>query len=325
MIEISCAFATSLHTPEHVVVAESLGYRRAWRYDSPALYPDVWIVLARRAERTSRIGLGPAVLIPSLRHPMTNAAAIATLVDLAPGRVSVAIGSGFTGRMTMGQRPLSWKFVRRYVLALQALLRGEVVAWEGSTMQMMHPGGFAAARPIEVPMLLGIAGPKGAQVAAEIADGIFVTGPRGNADGNPGMCVALTFGTVQGDGEDAGSARVVDAAGHGASVALHAMYERGADLSRIPGGEAWHAELETIPSSERHISLHDLHLIGVSKRDAPLITGGLMRQLGLARAASEWRDYLAQLEAVGTTEIAYQPAGADIPGELERFAKMAGI
>ena len=48
-------------------------------------------------------------------------AAIATLVHLAPGRVSIAIGSGFTGRMTLGQRPLPWKFVRRYVATVQAL------------------------------------------------------------------------------------------------------------------------------------------------------------------------------------------------------------
>ena len=81
--ELSCAFATSMATPDHVAVAESLGYRRAWLYDSPALYPDVWVMLSRCADRTSTIGLGPGVLIPSLRHPMTNAAAIATLVDLA--------------------------------------------------------------------------------------------------------------------------------------------------------------------------------------------------------------------------------------------------
>jgi len=37
--ELSCAFATAMATPDHVAVAESLGYRRAWLYDSPALYP----------------------------------------------------------------------------------------------------------------------------------------------------------------------------------------------------------------------------------------------------------------------------------------------
>ena len=96
MITLSAAFATSMATPEHVQIAEELGYERAWLYDSPALYPDVWATLARAAERTERIGLGPAVLVPSLRHPIVNAAAIATLDALAPGRVAVALGAGFT-------------------------------------------------------------------------------------------------------------------------------------------------------------------------------------------------------------------------------------
>src|SRR5215216_2209746 len=100
-LDISCAFATSMATPDHIVLAERLGYRRAWCYDSPALYPDVWMVLALAASRTERIGLGPAVLVPSLRHPMVNAAAIATLAAQAPGRVAVALGSGFTGRVVL--------------------------------------------------------------------------------------------------------------------------------------------------------------------------------------------------------------------------------
>jgi 5,10-methylenetetrahydromethanopterin reductase len=48
-MDISCAFATSLRTPDPIAVAEHLGYRRAWCYDYPALYPDVWMVLARAA------------------------------------------------------------------------------------------------------------------------------------------------------------------------------------------------------------------------------------------------------------------------------------
>ena len=82
-ITLSCAFATSNDSHEHARIAEQLGYRRAWFYDSPALYPDVWVQLCRAAERTQRIGLGPAVLVPSLRHPMTNAAAIAGVQTFA--------------------------------------------------------------------------------------------------------------------------------------------------------------------------------------------------------------------------------------------------
>src|SRR6188472_3043472 len=103
--DLSCAFATSMATPEHVAVAESLGYRRAWLYDSPALYPDVWMILAECARTTSSIGLGPGVAIPSLRHPMATASAIGTLVALAPERVHIAFGAGFTGRLTLGQKP----------------------------------------------------------------------------------------------------------------------------------------------------------------------------------------------------------------------------
>jgi 5,10-methylenetetrahydromethanopterin reductase len=75
------------------------------------MYHDVWMTLARAAERTSTIGLGPSVLVPSLRHPMANAAAVATLEDLAPGRVAVAVGAGFTGRYVLGQRAMRWATV----------------------------------------------------------------------------------------------------------------------------------------------------------------------------------------------------------------------
>jgi 5,10-methylenetetrahydromethanopterin reductase len=325
VIDISCAFATSLSTPDHVVAAEQLGYHRAWLYDSPALYPDVWASLALAATRTSHIGLGPGVLIPSLRHPMVNAAAIAQLAHLAPGRLAVAIGSGFTGRMTLGQRPLSWRFVRRYVEAVQALLRGEQVEWDGALIQMMHPDGFAPERPIAVPMILGVAGPKGAAVAADLADGMFISGMP-PVPVEPGrMCVQLAFGTVLDDGEDPGSARALAAAGHGAGVSLHAMYERGADFSRIPGGADWVAEIEAVQADQRHLAVHDRHLIALTERDAKVVNGGMLRQFGLARTRSEWKEHLKRLEAAGITEIAYQPAGPDIPGELARFAEAAGI
>lgn len=151
MLEISCAFATSMSTPAHVEVAEELGYRRAWLYDSPALYPDVWMVLAECARRTSSIGLGPGVVVPSLRHPMVTAAAISTLCALAPDRVNVAVGSGFTGRLALGQKPLRWAFVREYVLTVQRLLAGETVEWEGAPTRMLQPVGFGPARPISGP------------------------------------------------------------------------------------------------------------------------------------------------------------------------------
>ena len=227
--------------------------------------------------------------------------------------------------MTLGQRPLSWKFVRKYVLTLQALLRGQAVEWEGALIQMMQPAGYGAPRPITVPIILGIGGPKGIAAANDIADGVFATSPVPGFAANGKHCVLLAFGTVLDEGEDPGSPRAMAAAGHGAAVALHALYERGGDFARIPGGAEWVAELERVPEDRRHITLHDLHLIGLNERDAKVMTGAMVRQFGGARTADEWCERLAQLEAAGVTEIAYQPAGPDIPGELERFARASGL
>jgi 5,10-methylenetetrahydromethanopterin reductase len=128
---ISCAFATSLSSPEHIAVAEDLDYRRAWLYDTPQQSPDVWMTLARAAERTERIGLGPGVLVSTLRHPMVNAAGAAALCALAPGRMAVAFGTGFTGRRAMGQGAISWRYMRDYVTAFKGLLSGQVIEREG--------------------------------------------------------------------------------------------------------------------------------------------------------------------------------------------------
>ena len=73
------------------------------------------MILALAAGRTRTIGLGPAALVPSLRHPVVTAAALATLAGLAPGRVSAAFGTGLTGRMLLGERPLRWAMVEEYV------------------------------------------------------------------------------------------------------------------------------------------------------------------------------------------------------------------
>jgi 5,10-methylenetetrahydromethanopterin reductase len=314
MLDISCAFATSMATPDHVAHAEALGFRRAWLYDSPALYPDVWMALAECARRTSTIELGPGVAIPSLRHPMVTAAAVATLCQLAPGRVNLAIGSGFTGRLTLGQKPLSWTYVREYVEVVVELLAGGTPSWDGARIRMLHPDGFGAHRPIRIPIILGTGGPKGEAVARDLADGVFATSPR------PGFarCSVLTFGTVLDDGEGAGSERSMAAAGHAGALMYHALHLRGA-ATQLPNGEAWVSALEAVPEDERHLALHEGHLIEANERDRLVVTGETLASFGLARDAGAWRDHLATLEAGGATEVAYQPAGPDIPAELERF------
>jgi 5,10-methylenetetrahydromethanopterin reductase len=324
-MDISCAFATSMDTPDHVALAERMGYRRAWLYDSPALYPDVWMALALAAERTATIGLGPAVLVPSLRHPMVNAAAIATLAACAPGRVAVAIGSGFTGRMVFGQRPMRWADVAGYVRALRGLLRGEEVEWEGRALRMLHLPGFGAARPIDVPILIGASGPKGLAVAAELGDGVFSAGvPQPN---EAAWHALLLFGTVLDDGETPTSQRALAAGGPGLVVALHGTYEwSGEAVDGFPGGRAWRDAVEQTPAHARHLAVHEGHLVALNDRDRVAIDelAPLMTSFGVSGTAAEVRDKVAAFEAGGVTEIVYQPAGPDIGRELQVFIDAVG-
>jgi 5,10-methylenetetrahydromethanopterin reductase len=306
---------------EHAVLAESLGYERAWLYDSPALYPDVWVTLSRVAERTERIGLGPAVLIPSLRHVLVQATAIATLESLAPGRTVAALGTGFTGRMALGQQPLPWAEVEEYLRQLRALLRGEQVELDGSVVRMIPPAGFLPARPVDVPILVAANGPRGLQVAKELGDGVMTIG-----SGQPEFdwCAVLAFGTVLDEGEQPTSPRALEAAGPALTVVYHGMYEANpAAVDSLPGGPEWRERLESLPASVRHLTLHEDHLVRVTERDAPLLDGDTLAGFTWTGPAEQLRERLDQLEASGGTEILYAPMGPDVPRELRSFARAA--
>jgi 5,10-methylenetetrahydromethanopterin reductase len=322
-MDISCAFPPNPDAVEHIVEAERIGYRRAWLYDSPALYGDVWAIMALAATRTERIGLGPAVLIPNLRHPLVTASAITTIEQLAPGRTVVAIGTGFTGRLALGQPALRWSYVQTYVEQLRALLRGEPVEVEGAMVQMLHPEGHAPKRPVDVPIVIAANGPKGLAVAKELGDGVMTIG-----GGQPEFdwCAALTLGTVLDDGEDPGSARAFAAAGPALTVVFHGMYEGNPEaVDGLPGGAAWRAELEKTAPELRHLAIHEDHLVAVTERDRPLLNGDLLKAFTWTGTRDEVRDRLAMVEAAGVTEILYAPMGPDISRELHAFADAAGI
>lgn len=316
-IELSCAFPAAVRHVEHAALAESLGYERVWFYDSPALYEDVWMVLALAAQQTSRVGLGPAVLVPDLRHVLVTASAIATLEELAPGRVNVAIGTGFTGRMVLGQRPLPWRFVERYVRDLRALLHGEQVEVDGKLVQMIHPDGYAPPRPIETPLVVAASGPKGTAIAQEIGDGIMcVGGPQAGFD----RCALLTFGTVLDDGEALDSARVLAAAGPAAAVVFHGIYEANPDaVDSVPGGSTWRAAVEKVPEAARHLAVHDRHLVALTEHDRDALDPSLIGSFTWTGTADEVQARARAAADGGATELLYAPMGPDVERELRTF------
>ena len=92
-------------TVEYALLAEELGFRAVWCPEIPAFGHDIWVALARIADKTKRIKFGPSVLIPSYRHPMAQASAIATLEQIAPGRLMVGFGTGLRAVRGWGRSP----------------------------------------------------------------------------------------------------------------------------------------------------------------------------------------------------------------------------
>lgn len=323
-MQLSCAFPPMPDTPAHIELAERLGYHRAWVFDTPALQLDVWMTLALAAERTSTIGLGPGVLIPSLRHPMVTAAAIAHLCDLAPGRVEIGVGAGFTGRNAMGQRGLRWADVEHYVHTVQQLLAGATVEIDGADAAMLHWPGQAPARPIDVGWRVAVAGPKGSAVAARLGASIFTSRPLPGSDydGYPGV-TAMVSGAVLEPGEAVDSARVMATAGPGVAIVYHLAHERrDGSVLDLPNGERFQELVDAIPEHERHLAVHRGHLSELNDVDRQALTPDALRRSPLLCPAEDIPAWIDGYAAMGVTELAYEPMG-DIPDALERFAACA--
>lgn len=325
-MKISCGLAPGLDSVRHAQLAESLGYDRVWLYDSPGIYLDVWATLGRLAERTESIGLGTAVLVPSLRNVAATASAIATVEAAAPGRLACGFGTGATARWALGQPALTLKETGDYIRRLRGLLRGEVVEVDGAAAQMCHVAGFAPDRPMEVPLLLSALGPKGQALAAEVADGIMTVG-FGIAGYD--WSAQLVVGTVLDAGETLTSPRVRASAGPWYAILAHGAWESSPEsVDGFPGGAEWRSRLEELrPEGQRHLTVHEGHATTVTELDRILVdaAGDGIVGLGWVAEADAIQARLQEAAAAGSTEIIYAPSGPDIERELGAFAKASGL
>jgi 5,10-methylenetetrahydromethanopterin reductase len=321
---ISVALPPSKSIVKWARLAARLGYRRVFVFDSPALYGDVWIALARIVESVPDIEVATGVAVSSLRHPMVTASALATIDELAPGRVSAYFGTGFTGRLAMGRRGVPWADLARYFVQVKALLRGEVVEVDGARCQMLHSPGFGPSRPIDVQLGLAPVGPKGLAIARELADTVILATLPTREQCSWNEAVMLANGTVFDPGEDHCSPRVIESIGPAYVTGIHALHEWAPDvISTIPGGDDWRARIDfERPVSEQHLAVHEGHLVAVTDRDRPLleVAGEALLEGRLTGSPAEVASQLEAVRAVGVTEVAYNPTGPDIARDLEAFA-----
>src|SRR4051794_41365702 len=82
--------------------AEEWGFTHAWFYDTQMITADCFVAMTGAAMTTSRIRLGTGVLVPSNRIAAVTANALASLNELAPGRIDFGVGTGFSARRAMG-------------------------------------------------------------------------------------------------------------------------------------------------------------------------------------------------------------------------------
>ncbi|SFS07428.1 Luciferase-like monooxygenase [Microbacterium sp. cf046] len=180
-------------------LAEEYGFDHAWTYDHlswRSLADQRWHAtiptLTAAAMVTTRIGLGLFVASPNFRHPVPFAKELATLDDIAGGRVLVGVGSGGTGfdAYVLGQPELSprerhGRFIE-FAEALDTLLRFEQpgsggISFDGDwfTSRSARMVGAPARHP-RMPLLIAGNGPKTIRFAANHGDGWVTTG--GNED-----------------------------------------------------------------------------------------------------------------------------------------------
>src|SRR5215469_16233764 len=173
--------------------ADRLGFHSAWSaeaYGSDAVSTIAWV-----AAKTSRIGVGTAIMQIPARTPALTATTALTLDQLSGGRFLLGLGvsgpqvsEGWHG-VPFG-KPL--KRTREYVEILRLALARQPVAFDGEYYTLPLPDGPGKALKLTVhpvrdhiPLYLAAVGPRNLRLSGEIADGwlavFFAPGFAGEA------------------------------------------------------------------------------------------------------------------------------------------------
>ena len=156
-----------------VQLAESLGFDTAWIADTHLVCRELWVTLAACAARTSRIRLGPGITVPHTRHISVTASAIASLSELAEGRLVAGIGTGGSAAETMGLTV--GKMARVATLEAMAGALRRLLARESIRLENGAEARLAwLERPSPVPLYLAGSGPRMLDAAGRLGDGAIM-------------------------------------------------------------------------------------------------------------------------------------------------------
>jgi len=331
------ALPTAADSWKIVQRAEELGFSHAWFYDTQMLSADCFVAMGAAAVHTRRIRLGTGVLVPSNRIAPVTANAIATLNQLAPGRIDFGVGTGFTARRAMGFGAMKIRDMEDYIRQVYGLLAGEIVEFEmegqRKKIRFLNPELplFNTRDPIK--LHLSAFGPRTRALTAKLDAGWidFVgnvdTGIRevqamrtawteaGRAVGDL-QATAFALGCVLADGEPADSPRAMAQAGPRAAVMLH----RAADeaISGLKPGIAMpsggrpevdgYVELARgfEPKDAPYLQNHRGHLMFVKPEEKRFVTADLIKATSFTASEREIIERIIRLRDAGYTQFTIQ-------------------
>ena len=140
--------------------------------DSPLVERDVFVSAAACANACQHSRVMTAVTNPVTRHPSVMAAAALAIEEIIPGRFVLGIASGDSALWSIGLKPARIAWLRDYILAIKALLRGEKARWRGVEFSAEWSRERAS---LDVPILVACAGPRVLEMACQTADGVIVS------------------------------------------------------------------------------------------------------------------------------------------------------
>jgi alkanesulfonate monooxygenase SsuD/methylene tetrahydromethanopterin reductase-like flavin-dependent oxidoreductase (luciferase family) len=168
--------ATPRALVEAIELADASGIGEVWLGDEGPIGWDPFAICAAASLRTRRVVLGVAVANPHTRHPGASTLAAMTIFELSLGRFRLAYGPG-------GSLPLEPFGLEASspVATLEWALRVSRSVAHAATLVDPRPG-FSYhpppdARPVpDLSLWVGARGPRLNEVAARLADGVFLSG-----------------------------------------------------------------------------------------------------------------------------------------------------
>jgi alkanesulfonate monooxygenase SsuD/methylene tetrahydromethanopterin reductase-like flavin-dependent oxidoreductase (luciferase family) len=344
-MDFGVSFQSHIHNSwKHAVLAEQMGFTHAWFVDTQMLASDVYACMALAAEHTRTIHLGTAVAIAGTRIAPVIAHSIATINQLAPGRVILGLGTGHTAWRAMGMPPLRLETFRHTIEVCRGLLRGEEVVYhERGRHSRIHffdlEHGYINVRD-PLPIYLAASHPKALALAGELGDGLItismlspdllqatlvsVSSGRMQAPARPDKFPVVTIGVscVLRPGEAMESSRVLTRVGPRIAVALHYAYEI------VRQGKSAPSYLQTFLTPEycayleqRWPDIHATHSRFLQPGEDQFITPAAVQAMSLTGTREDIMTRLRQLEAAGLTQLVISPPWGYVEESIVEFAR----